>query len=262
MGEYSPANIENHPSVSSKYVRFLTHNSGLQKVAPLEAAMTALEKENKALKTELAIVAKASKAATATASQAMNKAETAKSTADKALTAARSKKLLDGPNGSSAGEIPHSQPVSARRIVEQSGLWRRGSDMTRPAFIVSKPGWDWALALGCSGWRNLHVSSPALHSALHTAVETFLRTRTDSFLFEGVGAKPNMAATTSPLFLSGTVPFVAEALASYGYLFPTILAFLLPGGSWQQPKPPDLDWSILKHSWAGNVTTFSGWLGI
>ena len=91
MGEYSRANIENHPSVSSEYVRFLTHNSGLQKVASLEAAITALEKENKALKTELATVAKASKAATATASQAMNKAEAAKSTADKALAAARSK---------------------------------------------------------------------------------------------------------------------------------------------------------------------------
>eukprot|EP00978_Attheya_sp_CCMP212_P009537 scaffold22560_cov57-Attheya_sp.AAC.2 len=53
-------NISDHPSISSKYVKFLATNSGLQKVGSLEANVTKVQIDVRTLKLD---VAKASKVA-------------------------------------------------------------------------------------------------------------------------------------------------------------------------------------------------------
>lgn len=75
MREYMEHGIENHPSISSEYVRFLVAHSGLTRLDKLERRMLTLEKDNDDLKKQIVNAVKAATTASNKAEQALKEAK-------------------------------------------------------------------------------------------------------------------------------------------------------------------------------------------
>ena len=78
MREYMEHGIENHPSISSEYVRFLVAHSGLTRLDRLEKRMLILEKDNDELKKQVVNAVKAATTASNKAEQALKEAKNKK----------------------------------------------------------------------------------------------------------------------------------------------------------------------------------------
>ena len=78
MREYMEHGIENHPSISSEYVRFLVAHSGLTRLDRLEKRMLVLERDNDELKKQVINAVKAATTASNKAEQALKEVKNKK----------------------------------------------------------------------------------------------------------------------------------------------------------------------------------------
>ena len=78
MREYMEYGIDNHPSISSEYVRFLVAHSGLTRLDRLEKRMLLLEKDNEELKKQVINGVKAATTASNKVEQALKEAKNKK----------------------------------------------------------------------------------------------------------------------------------------------------------------------------------------
>ena len=78
MREFMEHRIENHPSISSEYVRFLVAHSGLTRLDRLEKRMLVLERDNDELKKQVINAVKAATTASYKAEQALKEVKNKK----------------------------------------------------------------------------------------------------------------------------------------------------------------------------------------